>query len=314
MSGHSDIVLPDVRMNIATPKAPVVARIRSNELCTSPKASGWIRHVEFDVSGTDLVGACLPGQAVGVLTPGEDDAGKAHKVRLYSLASPGGGETGDGTILSTTVKRLLDEHWETNALFVGVASNYLCNLRAGDPVRLTGPSGRRFLLPANPGEHDFVFVATGTGVAPFRGMVLDLLGNSPESRVCLVTGSPYETDLPYDDVFRALDESNERFTYLTALSRQPQRDGDAGPMYADGRLPDERIAPMLRNERTLVYLCGIAGMEVGVYRQLATLLGPDDASRYLNADPSTLGAASEWDRATVKSSVKPTGRVFVEVY
>ena len=85
-------------------------------------------------------------------------------------------------------------------------------------------------------------------------------------------------------------------------------------MYVDKRLTDGPIAEMLRNERTLIYLCGIAGMEVGVYTQIARLLGPDDATRYLDADPETLATPDQWDRATVKASVKHTGRMFVEVY
>ena len=101
-------------------------------------------------------------------------------VRLYSLASPTRGEIDEGGVrrphlVSTTVKRTIDEHHDTHKLFLGVASNYLCDLHVGDEVKLTGPAGKRFLIPSRPGEHDYLFFATGTGIAPFRGMLIDLL-------------------------------------------------------------------------------------------------------------------------------------------
>lgn len=42
-----------------------------------------------------------------------DDAGPAHKLRLYSISSASFGEGGNPNHLATTVKRLLDEHHET---------------------------------------------------------------------------------------------------------------------------------------------------------------------------------------------------------
>src|SRR5688500_9110604 len=81
-------VLPEVRMHVYRPNEPVVARIYRNELCTARKAAGFVRHVEIDVSGTNLVGVVRPGQAFGIIPPGVDERGRPHKVRLYSAASP----------------------------------------------------------------------------------------------------------------------------------------------------------------------------------------------------------------------------------
>ncbi|MFG0275858.1 MAG: hypothetical protein ACF8QF_12470, partial [Phycisphaerales bacterium] len=175
-SPGSDIAFPQVQMHLVRPTEPAVGVVTRNELCTSGrKAAGFVRHIEIDVSRTPLAGNFRAGQSFGVIPPGEDGRGRPHSVRLYSIASPSRGEDGEGKVLSTTVKRTIDEHWDTHELFLGVASNYLCNLHEGDEVRVTGPNGKRFLLPEKPGEHDYLFIATGTGIAPFRGMVAELL-------------------------------------------------------------------------------------------------------------------------------------------
>lgn len=310
-----ELVLPDVKMHIYRPNDPVTARVVKNEICTSRKAAGFTRHIEIDVSGTNLVGQVLPGQSIGVLAPGTDAKGRPHAVRLYSVASPTGGEDGSGAIISTTVKRTIDEHWENHKLFLGVCSNYLCDLNAGDEIKLSGPNGKKFLVPADAGAHDYVFFATGTGIAPFRGMVLDLLKTSPKSRVTLVMGSPYTTDLMYDELFQKLASTHTNFRYLTAISRERQADG-SGPMYVQDRIAASRdeLVPMLNSERTLIYVCGIAGMELGIFQKLAGVLSKDALEHYLRVDPAAMADISSWNRKMLHRELKPTKRVFLEVY
>lgn len=310
-----EIALPEAKMHLYRPGEPVSARIVKSETCTAPKAAGFVRHVEFDVSGTLLAGNVLPGQSIGVMAPGHDDKGRPHAVRLYSVASPSRGEDGRGNVISTTVKRTIDEHWETHKLFLGVASNYLCDLQVGDEVKLSGPNGKRFLLPKNMGAHDYLFFATGTGIAPFRGMVTDLLESGAASKVTLVMGAPYTTDLLYDVFFRAKAAAHANFTYLTAISREKQADGH-DRMYVQDRLTTEReqLLPMLASERTLVYICGIAGMEMGIFQQMARLLPPSALEQYIQADDAALADVNNWNRKMLNKQIKTTRRVFLEVY
>lgn len=309
---------PEVRMHVVRPDEPVVGRVVRSELCTlgGAKSAGIVRHVEIDVSGTPLAGACRAGQSFGVVPPGVDGKGKPHKVRLYSISSPTGGEDGAGNIVATTVKRLLHELDPEHQLYSGVASNHICDLRVGDAIHVTGPNGKRFLLPARPGEHEYVFVATGTGVAPFRGMVRELLGAGVDRQVTLIMGSPYRTDLLYHEDFLALAREHERFTYVTAISRESV-DGRPGE-YADGAMARvaDVVLPGLRRGDALVYVCGIAGMELGVLRTLASMLEgePEALARYLDCDPDALAARDSWDRRMIHRSVRPTRRVFLEVY
>lgn len=309
------IALPEAKMHLYRPNEPVTAKVVKNEICTARKAAGFVRHLEFDVSGTALAGNVLPGQSIGVLAPGNDEKGRPHAVRLYSVASPTAGEDGAGNIISTTVKRTIDEHWENHTLFLGVASNYLCNLQVGDSVRLSGPNGKKFLLPTDLGAHDYVFFATGTGIAPFRGMVLDLIQKKSTSKVALIMGSPYATDLLYHDLFTRLASEHKNFTYLTAVSREKQHDGH-DPMYVQDRITasQDALLPLLSSDRTLIYICGIAGMELGIFQHMARHLSPSTLEQYLTVDPAAMGDIGSWNRKMLHREIKVSKRVFLEVY
>ncbi|MEM1166997.1 MAG: hypothetical protein AAGI30_11995 [Planctomycetota bacterium] len=309
-------VLPEVKMNAVKPTAPVIGRVVSNELCTAGrKSAGFVRHISIDVSGTPLAGNCRVGQAFGVVPPGEDRNSKPHKPRLYSLASPTAGEDGEGNVISTTCKRAVDEHWETGKLFLGVASNYICDLAPGDEVRVCGPNGKRFLLPDDPDQHEYIFFATGTGIAPFRGMVQDLIAAGVTGRITLIMGTPYATDLLYHSMFLDMEQKHENFTYLTAVSREKQDDGHS-KLYVQDRLDThaEQLLPQLRSEKNLIYICGIAGMELGIFKQLAKILRGSELEQYLVCEPEALADIDNWDRKMLHKQVKPTKRMLLEVY
>ena len=316
--------LPSVKMNLVRAREPVIGRVTHNELCLRGKSASFVKHLEIDVSGTALAKNFTAGQSFGVIAPGEDDNGKPHKVRLYSIACPTWGEDGEGNILSTTPKRLIDEHTpqrsgdapDNHRLFLGVCSNYLCDLNEGDEVWLSGPSGKRFLLPDTPAEHRYLFIATGTGIAPFRGMLMELLGFSGEacrSRIDLVMGVPYTNDLLYDDYFREMAAEHENFHYHTAVSREPVGNAERG-VYVDQLIEAdwETFQPVLNDERTLMYICGLAGMQLGMYR----LLGRHQLSAgYLTIKEDLKDVSVEdWSEAQIKRSIRPTGRCMLEVY
>lgn len=315
-------VLPAVDVNLVKPTAPVIGRVVESELCTlgKRKSAAFIRHVAIDVSGTALAGTFRAGQSFGVLPPGEDAKGKPHKLRLYSISSPTRGEDGQGNVLATSCKRVLDEHWDDHKLFEGVCSNYLCDAQVGDEIRVTGPSGKRFVLPEDPSRHDFVFFATGTGIAPFRAMAIDLLEGGFDCRVALVMGSPYRTDLIYDDQFRALDEKYDNFRYVTAISREVPEDQDR-KLYVQDRIQHDTLGSgpgslpeMLASDRALIYVCGLAGMEMGIFKGLYGTLGRSGAGGYVRVDDEVAEDLSSWNKKMINRQIRPSKRVFLEVY
>lgn len=312
--------LAPAQMLLVPANAPVTARVVENRRCTaSQKAAGVVRHVAFDISGTPLANNFIAGQSFGVLPPGVDSKGLPHKLRLYSVASPRQGEDGNGTVIATTVKRLVDENWETQKLHLGVCSNYLCDLRVGDEVRLSGPNGKRFVLPLDVNAHDYVFFATGTGIAPFRGMLMELahagFGVNPtqgaSGRAILVLGAAYATDLSYHAELTRSASEYPWFEYVTAISRE--RNTEGGPAYVQDRIVrDQSVARLLEGPRTLAYVCGIAGMELGIFQKMATALSANGCSQYLGLEGAP--DPSAWDRRMIPRQIKPTRRVFLEVY
>ena len=314
--------LPVANLGLVSVAQPVIGHIVSNDSCTRGKSASFIRHTAIDISGTPLEGRCLVGQAFGVLAPGVDGKGKPHKVRLYSIACPDSGEDGAGQVISTTTKRVIDERTpqkkgddpDDHSLFLGVCSNYMCDLRPGDPIKVTGPNGKRFLLPESRDNHDYVLVATGTGIAPFRGMAMELLQrNSVSSQIHLVMGTPYETDLIYDDLFTQLAAEHPNFHYHTAISRETRPDGGRG-QYVH-HLMDEQMdffGPVLANPRTLLYICGLAGMQSGLFKAMARH-GLGDG--YFTVRKTLAGVApADWQLSQVRRGVRATARCMVEVY
>lgn len=144
---------------------PAIATVTGNIRLTEEGASSDVRHVVLDFGATGF--PVLEGQSVGILPPGRDANDKPHFIRLYSVASPRNGERPRYNNISLTVKRVTHDH--AGVPVAGVASNYLCDLKVGDQVRVVGPYGAHFLMPNHPGS-SLLMVCTGTGSAPMRAM------------------------------------------------------------------------------------------------------------------------------------------------
>ncbi|MEX0680982.1 MAG: hypothetical protein WD097_06335 [Balneolales bacterium] len=312
LNEETPIDLCSVEINIYKPTRPVRVPIVENNMATRGSGSAFTRHVAFDVSGTELENRVVPGQSLGIIPEGVDEKGKPHKVRLYSICSPTGGEDGKGKIYATTVKRVIDEHWHDNELFLGVCSNYLCNRKPGELIHMTGPSGKRFLLPGNSKDFNYVFLATGTGIAPFRGMIMDLMRSDTTNDMVLIFGCPYRTDVIYPELFEELEQKHNYFHYLKAISREKPRP-DGSKQYVQYVILDEKewLLPVLKKENTLIYVCGLKGMETGIFKVLGHL-GLFD---YLQLKEEAIGHDPEhWTDEWVKTAVKPGARMFLEVY
>lgn len=307
----SEITLPEVELNIYTPKNPVEVPVVENYICTKEASPNFVRHMTFDISGTELEGHVQVGQSIGVLPPGKNEKGRPYKLRLYSVSSPTKGEGGKSNLVSTTVKRTIEE-WDDNTLYLGVCSNYLADLSVGDKVKLTGPSGRRFLLPEKATDFNYLMFATGTGIAPYRGMIMELLEADIKNEIILVFGCAYRTDLIYADYFKQMDEEYPNFHYLPYISREDRRP-DGSKKYVQTCLWDdaEFIDPMLEQDNTLLYICGLKGMENGIYRALAQ----KGMEQYLDIRKDARDKKpEEWDETNLQRHVKPGDRTFVEVY
>lgn len=136
-----------VQVNIVKQKNPLIGKIMSVQRIVGPSAPGETCNIVIDHEGK------LPyweGQSYGVLPPGIDPKkNKPYGVRLYSIASTRYGDDKTGKTTTLCVRRATYTDPETgkeDPAKKGVCSNYLCDSKPGDEIKLTGPSGKVMLM------------------------------------------------------------------------------------------------------------------------------------------------------------------------
>lgn len=268
--------MPDretIPFNLYKVNKPGVAMVVSNTRL-NPESGEEVCHIVLDLS--TLVYPYLEGQSVGVLPPGVDEKGKPHKLRLYSIASTRRGDDGRGRTASLCVKRDVHLDPETGILHRGVASNYLCDLKRGAKVNITGPVGKAFLLPEDP-TANLVMIATGTGIAPFRGFLKRMYEERSDwtGRALLFFGVRTRADHLYGQEFRAMSEAQPRFRIHNAFSRE-ETNARGGRMYVQDRMAEraDDLWSLLPLDNTYLYICGLKGMETGIDQTLTASAAP----------------------------------------
>jgi Na+-transporting NADH:ubiquinone oxidoreductase subunit NqrF len=126
-------------------------------------------------------------------------------------------------------------------------------------------------------------------------------------------GAAYTTDLLYDACFCTLAQKFPNFHYHPVISREVQSEGAPGSYihhYLDRQI--KLHEDMLHNDRTLMYICGTAGMQLGVFQLLARLELGDPFLKI--KDEIADVAPEEWDIKHIKRYVRPTHRCMLEVY
>jgi len=269
-------------VNLYTLAKPATAKVTGNYRLTAEGSDNDVRHIILDFAGLPM--PVLEGQSIGIIPPGTDAAGKVHLPRLYSVSSPRDGERPGYNNLSLTVKREPD----------GLCSNYVCDLKRGDEVQVTGPFGATFLLPNDP-DAELLMICTGTGSAPFRGFTMHRVRENPGNtgKLSLVFGARRAEELPY---FGPLGKVPDAFLHkVFAFSR-----ADGAPKaYVQDKLREERdrVAALLANAKAHIYICGLKEMEGGVEEAFA------DIAR---------GAGLDWK--AVRDTMREDGRYHVETY
>jgi benzoyl-CoA 2,3-epoxidase subunit A len=269
-------------VNLYNRNKPAIASVTGNFRLTHTDAESDVRHIILDFG--DHPFPVLEGQSIGIVPPGADAEGKPHLVRLYSVASARDGEKPNAGNLALTVKR------ETG----GVCSNYLCDLPRGAKVEVTGPFGATFLYPNDPAAN-IIMICTGTGSAPFRAFTERRRRAMPDApgRLLLFFGARRPEELPYFGPLQKVPEKllGKYFCY-SRVAGQPR-------VYVQDRLRSEaaKVAALLNDSNTHVYICGLKGMESGVDEAFA------DVCR---------GASIDW--SALKAAMREGGRYHVETY
>lgn len=110
----------------------------------------------------------------------------------------------------------------------GKGSNYMCDLRPSDRVTGSGPYGKMQLRDRN---KDLVFIAGGSGMAPIKALLEELLPGSFEKKAWFFYGARTKKDLYLTEQWADLEKRNPHFRFIPALS-QPEEtdewDGETG--------------------------------------------------------------------------------------
>ena len=231
-------------------------------LVHSVALSEFTKHLEFEMNGVPRFGF-VAGQWLSFKT---NKADSEEIVRAYSIASP----PEDSNKFALCLNRVQD----------GFMSNFLCDMKEGDEIGCQGPFGDFILRPP---MRDTIFIATGTGIAPFRSMLRWLLNSNPESppdgrvrhqdkQLYLIFGNRTEKDIYYHDEFLRLATEHANLHYLPTLSR-------GGPDWQGLRgYVQEHVSAIARGRTDMhAYICGLDKM-VKANRDLLKSLGWDRKS------------------------------------
>ena len=261
----------DVPVNIYRPKTPYEGTVIENYSLLKEGAIGRVNHITFDLKDSDPFLNYVEGQSIGIMPAGEDANGKPHKLRLYSIASTRHGDDFNGNTVSLCVRQL--QYEKDGETINGVCSTYLCDIKPGDKVKITGPVGKEMLLPDEE-DANIVMLATGTGIAPMRAYLRRMFEPTEKEKnkwnfkgkAWLFMGAPKSANLLYEeDLQRYLNDNPDNFKYTKAISRE-QQNTKGGRMYIQDRVLESanELFNMIEDEKTHIYLCGLKGMEPGI--------------------------------------------------
>lgn len=170
--------------------------------------------------------AFLPGQYVNIGVPGSGD----H--RSYSFSSAPGENR-----LGFLIKKIPD----------GLMGGWLAHAQPGEALELTGPMGSFYLRD---GDGPLLFLAGGTGLAPFLSMLEVLARAGSRRQIHLVYGVTRDLDLVLVDEIAAYAARLPNFTFATVVA-DPASDHPR-----KGWVTQHMPGDMLAAGGVDVYLCG----------------------------------------------------------
>jgi ferredoxin--NADP+ reductase len=261
---------------------PFIGKVLSVERLGGRDKERDVTHIVIDTGGV----AFVEGQSFGVQPPGTKITSKGEvpqHVRLYSIASSRYGDYGDGNTCTLCVVRVIYPDPKTGEEKRGLCSNYLADVKPGDELVMTGPSGTALLLSEEAHNRPVVCVATGTGIAPFRSfwrrLVFDAVPGKgqgghrsfgPHGMFWLLAGFANEDSVLYGDELAAAVEAEPNHVRVDIALSLQQKNASGGPNYVQDRIEENADAflRLMASDDALFYFCGLKRMYCSVLEVL----------------------------------------------
>jgi benzoate/toluate 1,2-dioxygenase reductase component len=191
--------------------------------------------LELDVDAA-AAPAFLPGQYANIDVPG------SGQNRSYSFSSAPGEQR-----LGFLIKKIPD----------GVMSGWLANAKPGDRLDLTGPLGSFYLREV---KRPLLFLAGGTGLAPFLSMLEGLARAGSDETIHMIYGVTRDLDLVLVDEIEAYTARLPHFSFTTVVAEEASHHPHKG--WVTQHMP----AGVLHGGDVDLYLCGPPPMVDAVRR------------------------------------------------
>jgi len=213
-------------------------------LLTTKDLAPEVRHFDFEVPGTSEL-HFSPGQFVSIIHSVE---GK-EITRAYSIASPRAENR-----FSLCLNRVPE----------GLISPYLFGLQPGDEIEISEPLG--YFTLRHPG-HRAIFLATGTGIAPFRSMLFEHLPKT-QPHIALLFGARYEHGLLYREELVRLAREHSTFQFIPTITR-PSGEWHGRTGRVQSHLDEALNLKGYEDKSTIdCYICGLKEMVDDVRAEL----------------------------------------------
>lgn len=148
----------------------------------------------------------------------------------------------------------------------GLASHFILDTWCeGTKVLASAPLGEFTYEPLRDAKH-IVGLAGGSGITPFRSLAKAIADGDEDADLTLLYGCKCEADAVFQDEFREIAASCDRFRLVNVLSDEPSEGCEKGFITAD---LIRKYAPA--EEEYSVFICGPQAMYDFVDKELASL-------------------------------------------